>query len=50
VLPGLDLAPTWTACVPVITGAGARRWWIIAAWIAIAAVIALLIFWTHHDR
>jgi len=49
-LPGVDLAPTWTATVLVITGAGARRWWIIAAWIAVAAVVALLIFWTHHDR
>jgi len=49
-LPGLDLAPTWTASVLVITGAGRRRWWIIAAWIAIAAVVAVLIYWTHHDR
>ena len=48
-LPALDLAPTWTASVLLITGIDKRRRWVvIAAWIAAAAVIALLIFWTHH--
>jgi hypothetical protein len=48
VVPVLDLAPTWTASVLLITGAETRRWWILAAWIAAAAVVAMLIFRTHH--
>ena len=47
-VPALDLAPTWTASVLLITAAGKRRWWIVAAWLVAAAVVALLILWTHH--
>ena len=49
-IPGLDLVPTWAASVLLITGGSQRRWSIIAAWIAVAAAVALLIWWTHHDR
>jgi len=50
VVPGLDLVPTWTASVLLITGGSRRRWFIIAAWITVTAAVALLIWWTHHDR
>ena len=47
-VPGLDLAPTWTASVLLITGARARRWWIVAGWIvAAAASLGLLIWWAR---
>ena len=49
-VPALDLAPTWTAAVLLITGANRRRWWIIAAWILAAAAVALIVYWTHHER
>ena len=48
-VPVLDLAPTWTAAVLLITGANRRRWWIIAAWILAAAAVALIVYWTHHE-
>ena len=42
VVPALDLAPTWTAAVLLVTGVPARRWWIVAAWV-VAAVATVLI-------
>jgi hypothetical protein len=38
-VPALDLAPTWTAVVWLLTGTSSRRWWIVAAWVVIAAAI-----------
>jgi hypothetical protein len=50
-VPVLDLAPTWTASVLLITGfPKARRWLIVAAWIAVAIVVALLVWHFHHAR
>ena len=48
-IPALDLAPTWTAAVLLITGAKARRWWVVAAWIAAAAIaVGATIWWTRR--
>ena len=44
----LDLAPTWTASVLLITGFSTRRWLIVAGWIAVALVVALLVWHFHH--
>jgi hypothetical protein len=41
VVPVLDLAPTWTASVLLIT-ASPRRWWIALAWLAAAIAIVLV--------
>lgn len=36
-VPALDLAPTWTASVLLVTGVSPRlRWWLLAAFIAAA--------------
>ena len=45
-VPGLDLAPTWTAAVLLATGSGGKRW----LWIALAllAVVAALAIWRMH--
>ena len=42
-VPALDLAPTWTASVLLVTGFSGRRWWIVAAWIVAAAAAVLLL-------
>jgi hypothetical protein len=47
-MPALDLAPTWTASVLLVTGFPAKKWLIVAAWVAVAAVIALLIWHARH--
>jgi hypothetical protein len=47
-VPALDLAPTWTAAVLLITGTSGRRWWVVVGWIAAAIVVALLV--THFFR
>jgi hypothetical protein len=41
-VPALDLAPTWTASVLLVTGFSGRRWWIVAAWAAAAIVVVLI--------
>jgi hypothetical protein len=48
-MPVLDLAPTWTASVLLVTaGEGRRRWW----WVAAAALAVALAAWAilrlHH--
>jgi hypothetical protein len=43
-VPGLDLAPTWTASVLFIIAPGKTRWWIAAAAIAMLALAAYLVF------
>jgi hypothetical protein len=48
-LPALDLAPTWTASVLLMTGMNTRRWWIIAAWIVVTVAVVLLILWMRHE-
>ena len=49
-VPALDLAPTWTASVLLITGyPKAKRWLIAAGWLAIAIVVALLVWHFHHQ-
>jgi hypothetical protein len=47
-VPALDLAPTWTASVLLITGFSPKRWLIVAGWIAVALVIFLLVWHFHH--
>ena len=47
-VPALDLAPTWTASVLLITGFSTRRWLIVAGWMAVAIVVALLVWHFHH--
>jgi hypothetical protein len=42
-VPALDLAPTWTASVLLITGFGKRRWWIVAAWLGLAIAAAAVV-------
>lgn len=49
-IPALDLAPTWTASVLLITGVPGRRWWVIGAWIAIAAIVVGAVFWLRQAR
>jgi hypothetical protein len=41
-VPALDLAPTWTASVLLITGVGKRRWWIMAAWLGVATAVVIV--------
>ncbi|HET9753831.1 MAG TPA: hypothetical protein VFP52_12750 [Myxococcales bacterium] len=45
--PALDLAPTWTASVLLITSSKAR-WWVAAAWAAAAIVIVLVALHFRH--
>jgi hypothetical protein len=47
-VPALDLAPTWTASVLLITGFSARRWLIVAGWIAVAIVAGLVVWHFRH--
>jgi hypothetical protein len=47
VVPALDLAPTWTASVLLITSRKAR-WWVGAAWAVAAIVIVLLALRMRH--
>ncbi len=42
-VPALDLAPTWTASVLLITGGGKRRWWIAA--VALLLLVAIVLVW-----
>ena len=46
-VPALDLAPTWTASVLLIT-ASKQRWWIALAWVAAAIVIVLVALRLRH--
>ena len=41
-IPALDLAPTWTAAVLLVTGTRRRAWWIA---VAVALVAAALLLW-----
>jgi hypothetical protein len=43
-VPGLDLAPTWTASVLFIIAPGKTRWWIAAGAIALLALAAYAVF------
>jgi hypothetical protein len=43
-VPALDLAPTWTASVWLLTGTSSRRWWIVAAWVLAATAILVAVF------
>lgn len=45
-LPGVDLAPTWTAAVLLATGSGGRRWLYIA--LAVLGIAAALVLWRMH--
>ena len=38
-IPALDLAPTWTAAVLLVTGSRRRLWWIVAALTLAAAAV-----------
>ena len=44
-VPALDLAPTWSATVWLLTGTRSRRWWIVAAWVAAAGAILVGALW-----
>lgn len=48
-VPALDLAPTWTATVWLLTGTSSRRWWIVAAWVVIAAAILVGVLWLARE-
>lgn len=41
-MPALDLAPTWTAAVLLVTGSQRRIWWILAGFTVVGA---LAIWW-----
>ena len=44
-IPGVDLAPTWTAAVLIITGPGKKlRWILLAAALLIAAGVAIYLW------
>jgi hypothetical protein len=47
VVPALDLAPTWTASVLLITSSKAR-WWVAVAWAAAAIAIVLVALHFRH--
>ena len=49
VVPALDLAPTWTASVLLITSSK-RRAWIALAWAASAIAVVLLMVWLRRAR
>jgi hypothetical protein len=49
-VPGLDLVPTWTAAVLLITGGPTRRRWIIGAWMIATAAGILILLWITHER
>ena len=46
-VPGLDLAPTWSASVLFVIAPGKTRWWIGGAAFALLALAAYAIF--HHS-
>jgi len=46
-LPALDLAPTWTAAVLVVTGSQRRIWWLVAG-LTVLAAIAVWWFVRQH--
>jgi hypothetical protein len=41
-LPALDLAPTWTAAVLLVTGSKRRLWWVVAG---LTVLAALALWW-----
>jgi hypothetical protein len=49
VVPALDLAPTWTASVLLITSSRGRAW-IALAWAAVAIVVVLLVVWLRPSH
>ena len=38
-VPALDLAPTWTAAVLLITGSKRNLWWVVAGLAVLAGVV-----------
>jgi hypothetical protein len=42
-VPALDLAPTWTAAVFLLTGSKRRLWWVVAGLTVLAGVA---LWWT----
>jgi hypothetical protein len=46
-LPVLDLAPTWTAAVLLVTGSQRRVWWLVAG-LSVLAAVALWWFFQAH--
>src|SRR5262249_5889885 len=40
-VPVLDLAPSWSAAVWLLTGTKSWRWWIAGAWVVAAAAVAV---------
>ena len=46
-VPALDLAPTWTAAVLLVTGSKRRIWWVVAGLTVLAAVA---VWWFLHRR
>ena len=46
-VPALDLAPTWTAAVLLITGSGRRLWWVVAVLVLLAGAA---LFWFLRRR
>ena len=47
VMPALDLAPTWTAAVLIVTGSRRRLWWVVAA---LTVLAALALWWLLRRR
>jgi hypothetical protein len=48
-VPALDLAPTWTAAVLLVTRAKKRVWWLAVGLMAVA-VLAILWFTLRRGR
>jgi hypothetical protein len=46
-MPALDLAPTWTAAVLLVTGSPRRIWWLVAGLTVLAAVALWWLLRTH---
>src|SRR5207244_11852246 len=46
-VPALDLAPTWTAAVLLVTGSKRRIWWAVAV---LTGAAALAVWWFLHGR
>jgi LPXTG-motif cell wall-anchored protein len=46
-MPALDLAPTWTAAVLLVTGSQRRIWWLVAG-LSLLALIGLWWFLRRH--